>query len=232
MSIDEQARILEDAVLDMINGNATVTTNAIIKKYTDDLDLFYVPYPLAELDRLHNYRNWIPMNTDMVYVHVLYRRPIRILNPNNGWENVSNIESSIYAKIIYDERKQHDIELGDYIFRFVRGDLRVGRKHISRINNPRTLSDYKLCTTMSRSMLVDIMWNINISAPNINIQDRNTMIEYLSRFRNYDDLLTWNLNRITYYYQWFISRPSRWNLCDIIEQYVFHNGDIKDPGYD
>jgi hypothetical protein len=56
------------------------------------------------------------------------------------------------------------------------------------------------------------------------------MIDYLLDFYD-DDLTTWSLEKIIYYYQWYNSYTGRKDLCDIINNYVYWDevkGAIKD----
>lgn len=115
------------------------------------------------------------------------------------------------------------IQLGDYSFMFLNGELRIHKD--TDLQRHRR---YRLCTTLPMSDLFDIMWNIGIPVPNVNIPDRNTMINYLLGFRD-NDVIMWNLDKIIWYYSWYISRTNRGDLCEIIGDYVQYEDDIKEP---
>lgn len=79
--------------------------------------------------------------------------------------------------------------------------------------------------TINRFDLFDIMWDLGVPAPHGEVSDRDRMIDDLAD--NYEDIDTWDLDRLTYYYQRYQSNNRREDLCNLIADYVRFD-DIKE----
>jgi hypothetical protein len=221
MSIDDQAQILEDAILNIVHGDNSVANNEIMNHYSQRV--FHLEAPKLR-------KNDVP---EIVYVHTLYQKilsngtirgPLRILDHSQQWRDADKSERPKYMKVIRELQDQNVIHFGDFQFVFRNGEL-----HLRRIqfNGTALSKPYAPCSTTDVITLIDIMWDLRIPVPNFKAPSQNIMIDELSLEEDYDLLLTWDRERIKYYYYWYTSVGSRRELCALIYKHLQYLDDVK-----
>ena len=90
----------------------------------------------------------------------------------------------------------------------------------------------KVCNTMERQKLIDILWSLGIPPPNVNSlgmtkEDIITSTFRGHKFSDINTFKTWNLYKLSYYYSWMSDPVPRESLCYIIKNKMLELGIIE-----
>ena len=106
----------------------------------------------------------------------------------------------------------------------------------------------RVCSTFSNQQLIDILWSIDGPLPDNHIivseNDRENIIQQIlnnvkmrfsdgmllgamGKYYYYDDMINWNLEKLTFFYNWLRSRPTKQYICEIIKNRLIEPGMIK-----
>jgi len=171
----------------------------------------------------------------------------RIIKPSefaNGWRDINQFELPVYNKIIQNEmakKKKVFEDKGIYGFVLLSdGEFRI-RDRLTEDeaakDDSRKIKKGKKCKTWHRPDLIDVMWEIGIDEPEGNFQnfteeDRETLINTLLNTninKNVDELSEFPLDKLSWYYKWYISkRITRELMCDIIKNKMIEDGRFLD----
>jgi hypothetical protein len=160
---------------------------------------------------------------------------IRVLKPSEGtgWRDASPPERLVYAEIISNERRrqtdvfnQYDlygsVYQADGVFRIhnkltEKTDIAKGdKRHINR---------GKMCKTWHKPDLIGFLWHLKINPvpdPPIDRVTREEMIRKLSEENvgtRGDPIASFPLDKLQFYYKWYISGRSRDQICNILQRH-------------
>lgn len=168
----------------------------------------------------------------------------RLLKPSeidDGWRDLNEIELPVYNAFIQIEiaRRNRPFE-GQGIYGFILPDKKFRiRDRLTEAagaaDDARKIKRGKVCETWYRPDLIDVMWEIGIQAPGgmfPNFQpghEAQLVNSLLQRRINkpYEELATWPLDRLIYYFKWYSVRPTdfkRERICELIKNRMAETG--------
>lgn len=167
----------------------------------------------------------------------------RLLKPseiNDGWRDLNKIELPIYNAYIQIEianRKKPLEDMGLYGFFHSNGKFLIRDRlteSAKAASDARQIKRGKVCITWSRPDLIDVMWEIGVPVPGAGTFDfvpgqEPQIIQVLFQRKinkSYEELATWSLDRLTYYYKWYVNRTNRTVICDMIKARMAETGRI------
>lgn len=170
---------------------------------------------------------------------------IRLLDPEeleNGWRDLNEIEKPIYNVYIQVEivkRNKPFEEQGIYGF-ILNNEFRIRDRTTEDPDaetDDRKKNRGKVCITWDKNELIDVMWKIGLPAPggvypNFGPGSEPQIIQFLmrknKRFRSYDMLSSWPLDKLIWYYKWYASKATRVVICDIIKNHMAQTGRLRE----
>lgn len=166
----------------------------------------------------------------------------RLLKPSeiqNGWRDLNEIELPVYNAFIQIEianRNRPFEQQGIYGFILPDGQFRIRDKtkeSTEAATDARKINRGKVCDTWFRADLMDVLWELQIPEPGgmfpkFAEKDMPNIIQSLLQKKinkTYEELLTWDLTRLVYYYKWYAAtKITRKTICSIIKQKMEETG--------
>lgn len=168
----------------------------------------------------------------------------RLLKPSeidDGWRDLNEIELPVYNAFIQIEiakRNRPFEEQGIYGFILPDKKFRI-RDRLTEAagaaDDARKIKRGKVCETWYRPDLIDVMWEIGVQSPGGIFpnfqpgQEAQLVNSLLQRRINkpYEELATWPLDRLIYYFKWYSVRPTdfkRERICELIKNRMAETG--------
>ena len=116
--------------------------------------------------------------------------------------------------------KLQDFCESGYIDKLLRQKLRIYNMLKTKAEIHRKIQIYEKCNNISKRKLIDIMWDLEVQEPIyiIPVKSVNDMKTFLIDNITNEELNTWPINKLKYYYKWFNQRNlSTSDLCHIIK---------------
>jgi hypothetical protein len=283
LSIDQQAKLLEDSIIKNLQGVDDDFVNAILEKFRRMI--IVINKPTTELTKLYEQMAinkpkrgrkanpdikkrvkkinltsmdesaiFMDEDTEKVYLHILYSQVsdntnyattsrfnkgegrTRILKPSEideGWKDVNEVELPIYNAFIQIEiakKNKPFVDQGIYGFVLPDGKFRISNGSTEKVNDARAINRGRVCKESNKGYLLDIMWETEMSEPEGNTTqyselDRDQLVKVLSKSIKNQQIETWSLKKLSFYYKWYTDKTiRRENICDVIKDHMSKTG--------
>lgn len=158
-------------------------------------------------------------------------RILKPFDPVIEWKDVKDAELPIYNAFIQIEiakKNQPFIDKGLYGFILTDGKFRVSNRlgqASGAGKDARRINRGKVCNSWDRLDLIDVMWEIEMSEPLGNKViysevDRAAIVAELKNFISTEQIETWSIVKLSFYYKWYIDKSKRSEICEFIKEHM------------